>query len=169
MQSVCQLLDDHVSITCHFVLGILYRAFHNHNHAIKKKLPRVAILVVWSARHMEMACRISHTLFLQRNNLLCLLASEEIFFFNFSQSAKLDMTPLLFCPIAMKSYNGSFCKSERLRRRRFLEIDKVETTIVYSGHVCQLIGTKLPTCIPPIHIGLLHIMTYTSKLTMMSG
>ena len=47
--------------------------FDNH----KQELPMVAILVVWLGRNMEILYRISHTLFLQSNNSLCLLITEE--------------------------------------------------------------------------------------------
>ena len=49
----------------------------------------VAISVVLSARNIQILYRISHTSFLQRNNSLCHLVSEEkIFFLNFSLSEK---------------------------------------------------------------------------------
>jgi hypothetical protein len=41
---------------------------------------------IYSKRNMEILNRISHTSFLQSNNSLCLLVSEENFFLNFSQA-----------------------------------------------------------------------------------
>jgi hypothetical protein len=105
-----------------------------------------AILVVWSARNMEILYKISHTSILQSNNSLCFLVSEEIFLFYFSQSEKRTAHGyLVFCLDEMrKSYRGTSidasCKtllnlSKRFQRRRILEI-------AYCIHVCYRIGTK---------------------------
>ena len=117
MQSVCQWLDDHVQITCHFVLGILYTE-------------PSTITITQSKTKTAQGGHISRMIGTTYGNGLhdppyIILTEKQftvppsfrgVFFLNFSQSAKLAMTPLLFCPIAMKSYNGSsidtFCKSE---------------------------------------------------------
>jgi hypothetical protein len=41
------------------------------------------------------------------------------------------------------SYQVSVHLPKRFQRRRFLEIDKLETRIACGSHICQWIGTKI--------------------------
>jgi len=57
----------------------------------------VAILVVQSARNMEILYRISHTSYLQSNNSLCLLVSDEkIFLISANQKQEMPMVTMFF-------------------------------------------------------------------------
>jgi hypothetical protein len=95
---------------------------------------------------MTILYRISHTSFLQSNNLLCFLLSEEkISKISDNQKQELPMATMFFGPIGMKSYRGTSCKillylAKWFKRRRFLEIDQPETRIAYGSHVCKQIG-----------------------------
>ena len=115
------------------------------NH--KQELNMAAIYVVWLARNMDILYRISHTPFLQSNNSLCLLVSEEkTLKISANQKQKLPMVTIFFgsnLDEMRKSYRGpsidASCKillylAKLLKRRRFLEIDQPETRIAYGGH-----------------------------------
>jgi hypothetical protein len=56
---------------------------------------------------MDILYRIPHALFLQSNNSLCLLVSEENIFYSNSVNREKDlpMVAMLFSPIAMKGGN----------------------------------------------------------------
>ena len=41
------------------------------------------------------------------------------------------------------SYQVSVHLAKRFQRRRFLEIDQLETRIAFGSHICYWIGTKL--------------------------
>jgi hypothetical protein len=81
--------------------GFRENLFKLVNH--KQELLMATRLVVWSARNMEILYMISHTSFLQSNNSLHLLVSEENFYFLF-QSIRNKNCPWrsCFCPIGMK-------------------------------------------------------------------
>jgi hypothetical protein len=96
---------------------------------------------------MDILYRISHTPFLQSNNSLCLLVSEEkTLKISANQKQKLPMVTIFLgsnLDEMRKSYRGpsidASCKillylAKLLKRRRFLEIDQPETRIAYGGH-----------------------------------
>ena len=110
----------------------------------KQELPMAAVLVVWSARNMEILYRISYTTFLQSNNSLCLLVSEEIFF-NFSQSEQELLMTTMFVvqwneEIWYMIFHRCFLYNFALFGQMVLE-EKIfrnwpaETRIAYGGHV----------------------------------
>ena len=118
-------------------------SFKLANH--KQELPIVAILVVRFAQNMEILYRNSHTSFLQSNNLLCLLVSEEkisqirnktcawqpCFLFNRDEIRNLNRGPSIDVSNQVSVY-----LVKRFQRRCFLEMDQQETSIAYGGHVC---------------------------------
>jgi hypothetical protein len=102
---------------------------------------------------MKIWYRISNTSFLQSNNSLCLLVSEEKIVFNISANQKQNC-PWRPCFSSnwdkiRKSYRGpsidASCKillylANLLQRRRFLKIDQPETRIAYVGMVAMFVN-----------------------------